>query len=35
VEIDGARDGNLSSAIRLWVLAQLRQAAEPPDPLKN
>ena len=31
VEIDGDRDGNLSSAIRLWVLARLRDAAHLPD----
>lgn len=30
-EIDGARDGNLSSAIRLWVLARLRETANLPN----
>ncbi len=28
VEIDGDRIGNLSSAVRLWVLARLRVAAD-------
>ncbi len=28
VQIDGDRDGNLSSAIRLWVLARLRETVD-------
>jgi predicted DNA-binding ribbon-helix-helix protein len=28
-ELDRARDGNLSSAVRLWVLARLRVVARP------
>jgi predicted DNA-binding ribbon-helix-helix protein len=32
VEIDGDRVGNLSSAIRLWVLARLRAAARLSEP---
>ena len=31
VEIDSTRTGNLSSAIRLWVLARLREVAHLPD----
>jgi len=35
MQIDGNRDGNLSSAIRLWVLARLREAAHLPDTKAN
>jgi predicted DNA-binding ribbon-helix-helix protein len=35
IEIDRTRDGNLSGAVRLWVLARLRALAGLPDPTKE